>query len=77
MGGAWSEASGARGTAGLGVDEVESAKTQAGAGEEPLAAETHRNRVEHLRGTCRIPNFTQDPAIRTGTPWLVAPTLGR
>lgn len=40
MGGAWSEASGAGGTAGLGVDEVESAKTQAGAGEEPVA-ETH------------------------------------
>ena len=40
VGGSWSEASAAGGTAGLGVDEVGSATTQAGAGEEPLAAET-------------------------------------
>lgn len=47
MGGSSSEASAAGGTAGLGVDEVGSAMTQAGAGEEPLAAETHANRGEH------------------------------
>lgn len=49
IGGSWLEASAAGGTAGLGVDEAGSAKTQAGAGEEPLAAETHTNRVEHLK----------------------------
>lgn len=38
VGGSWSEAS--AGTAGLGVDEVGSSMTQAGAGEETLA-ETH------------------------------------
>lgn len=49
MGGSWSEASATGGTAGLGVDEAGSAETQAGAGEEPLAAETDTNRAEHLK----------------------------